>query len=147
MSSGASSTEPQSSSNAAGAPSVPNGKGTTSPPRVTQQDASVELKTMKRAIPLGEDIMQIARIGEIGAMQNLFNEKKFNASYKDEEGITPLHVRIHVFIPKSWDPVVPYECPLTIATVLSGPQSTTSTPCASFCWSLGPTSTPKEETR
>ncbi|KAJ5117068.1 hypothetical protein N7526_011177 [Penicillium atrosanguineum] len=59
-------------------------------------DADVELKTMapsapKRSIPLGEDIMQLARIGEIGAMQNLFATKKLTANHRDEEGITPLH--------------------------------------------------------
>ncbi|RAH73614.1 uncharacterized protein BO66DRAFT_388712 [Aspergillus aculeatinus CBS 121060] len=36
--------------------------------------------------------MQIARIGEISVMQKLFDEEKFRADYKDEEGITPLHV-------------------------------------------------------
>lgn len=82
-------------------PSSPNGKSTTTPPKVTQHDASVELKSMKPerevprgSIPLGEDIMQIARIGEVPAMQRLF-EKKLTANYKDEEGITPLHVRIN----------------------------------------------------
>ncbi|KAJ5591738.1 uncharacterized protein N7459_002107, partial [Penicillium hispanicum] len=39
----------------------------------------------------GEDIMQLARIGEIGAMQNLFAVKKLTANHSDEEGITPLH--------------------------------------------------------
>lgn len=48
------------------------------------------------SIPLGEDIMQIARIGEVPAMQRLFDEKKFSANHKDEEGITPLHVRISI---------------------------------------------------
>ncbi|KAJ5668840.1 hypothetical protein N7462_009910 [Penicillium macrosclerotiorum] len=56
----------------------------------------VELKTMrpdapKGSIPLGEDIMQLARIGEIPAMQNLFATKKLTANHRDEEGITPLH--------------------------------------------------------
>jgi hypothetical protein len=37
--------------------------------------------------------MQLARMGEIGAMQNLFTAKKSAATYRDEEGITPLHVR------------------------------------------------------
>lgn len=36
--------------------------------------------------------MQLARIGEIGAMQNLFVTKKLTANHRDEEGITPLHV-------------------------------------------------------
>jgi palmitoyltransferase len=35
--------------------------------------------------------MQLARIGEIGAMQNLFATKKLTANHRDEEGITPLH--------------------------------------------------------
>lgn len=47
----------------------------------------------KGSIPLGEDVMQLARMGEIGAMQNLFAAKKFTANHRDEEGITPLHVR------------------------------------------------------
>jgi len=97
--------EPQSrGSNAAGAasnsPQNANGKGT--PPKASPHDANVELKTMnperagvKGSIPLGEDIMQIARIGEISAMQRIFEEKKLTANHKDEEGITPLHVRIY----------------------------------------------------
>lgn len=36
--------------------------------------------------------MQLARIGEIPAMQNLFATKKLTANHRDEEGITPLHV-------------------------------------------------------
>lgn len=62
----------------------------------------VELKSMrpdapKGSIPLGEDIMQLARIGEIGAMQNLFANKKLTANHRDEEGITPLHVCFHPY--------------------------------------------------
>lgn len=100
--------EPQSSGSSSAAagvastsPSGPNGKSTTTPPKVSQHNASVELKGVKPeregtkgSIPLGEDIMQIARIGEIPAMQRILEEKKLTANYKDEEGITPLHVRI-----------------------------------------------------
>ena len=58
----------------------------------------VEMKSLrpdppKGSIPLGEDVMQLARMGEIGAMQNLFAAKKFTANHRDAEGITPLHVR------------------------------------------------------
>ncbi|KAJ5605922.1 hypothetical protein N7510_008703 [Penicillium lagena] len=65
----------------------------TSPP-----NAEVEMKNMrpdgsKGSVPVEEDIMQLARMGEIGAMQNLFTAKKFTANHRDEEGITPLHVR------------------------------------------------------
>lgn len=102
MASGTSSTGPQNNRDSAGLgrpPSLPSGKSSTSPPKVAQHEATVELQSMKTersnikgAIRLGEDIMQIARIGEISVMQKLFDEKKFTADYKDEEGITPLHV-------------------------------------------------------
>jgi hypothetical protein len=49
----------------------------------------------KPLLPIEEDIMQLARLGEIGAIQKLFDSGKFDASYADEQGITPLHVRIH----------------------------------------------------
>lgn len=87
-----------------------SGKGSAVPPTVTHQSASVELKTMgsgsqgpKGSIPLGDDIMQLARIGDVGAMQKLLENKKLSADYKDEEGITPLHVcctRSESHIPK-----------------------------------------------
>lgn len=48
----------------------------------------------KPGLPVEEDIMQLARLGEIGAIQKLFDSGKFDATYKDEQGITPLHVRI-----------------------------------------------------
>ena len=43
-------------------------------------------------LPLHEDIMQLARLGEVGPIQTLFDEGKYDAKYADEEGITPLHV-------------------------------------------------------
>ena len=48
-------------------------------------------------LPLHEDIMQLARLGEIGPIQKLFDEGKFDATYKDDEGITPLHVGLQIF--------------------------------------------------
>ncbi|KAJ9669646.1 palmitoyltransferase akr1 [Coniosporium apollinis] len=45
----------------------------------------------QRKLPIEEDIMQLARLGEIGAIQKLFDSGKFDATYADEEGITPLH--------------------------------------------------------
>lgn len=47
----------------------------------------------KPSLPVEEDIMQLARLGEISAIQKLFDSGKFDATYKDEQGITPLHVR------------------------------------------------------
>lgn len=37
--------------------------------------------------------MQLARLGEIGAIQKLFDSGKADVNFKDEQGITPLHVR------------------------------------------------------
>lgn len=99
MSSRPSSGEPQNTSSTRQSSSPASGPTRSSPSKATQQDASVELKNMapegesvKGAIPLGEDIMQIARIGEVSVMHKLFDTKRFNASFKDDEGITPLHV-------------------------------------------------------
>lgn len=43
-------------------------------------------------LPLHEDLMQLARLGEVGPVQKLFQDGKYDAQYMDEEGITPLHV-------------------------------------------------------
>jgi palmitoyltransferase ZDHHC13/17 len=72
------------------------GKAPAPPPRATLED--VELSNVQNgsahppAIPLEGDIMQCARLGEIGLLQKMFESGKFKAQYKDEEGITPLHV-------------------------------------------------------
>ena len=42
--------------------------------------------------PLEEDVMRLARFGEIGQIQKLFDTGKATASYKDASGLTPLHV-------------------------------------------------------
>ncbi|KAL8806758.1 MAG: hypothetical protein Q9182_001156 [Xanthomendoza sp. 2 TL-2023] len=42
-------------------------------------------------LPLHEDLMQLARLGEVGPIQKLLDEGKFTADYKDAENITPLH--------------------------------------------------------
>ncbi|KAK2616550.1 palmitoyltransferase akr1 [Conoideocrella luteorostrata] len=43
------------------------------------------------AVSPENDIMQLARIGDIVAMEKLFESGEFDATYSDEEGITPLH--------------------------------------------------------
>jgi palmitoyltransferase ZDHHC13/17 len=45
------------------------------------------------------DIMQMARIGDIQAMEALFETKEYDATYADDEGITALHVRMPVPVP------------------------------------------------
>ncbi|KAL9603934.1 MAG: hypothetical protein Q9219_000872 [cf. Caloplaca sp. 3 TL-2023] len=42
-------------------------------------------------LPLHEDIMQLARLGEIGPIQKLFEEGKCKPNHTDAENITPLH--------------------------------------------------------
>ena len=61
------------------------------------EDEAVELKSRENSsgqdkLPLHEDVMQLARLGEIGPIQKLFEEGKYTPEYKDDEGITPLHV-------------------------------------------------------
>ena len=66
-------------------------------PRKNSED--VELDNVQNGsanpsvIPLEADIMQCARLGETGLLRKMFDSGKFNARYKDGEGITPLHVR------------------------------------------------------
>ncbi|PGH17999.1 hypothetical protein AJ80_04620 [Polytolypa hystricis UAMH7299] len=77
--------------------SLVTGKSSTATPKLSTQDDDVELKNIngengvKTPLPIEEDIMQLARLGEIGAIQKLFDSGKFDAKYQDEEGITPLH--------------------------------------------------------
>ncbi len=74
------------------------GKASAASAKTTLED--VELSNVQNgsanppAIPLEEDIMQCARLGEIGLIQKMFDSRKFSAQYKDAEGITPLHVRV-----------------------------------------------------
>ena len=51
-----------------------------------------DMDSTEDKLPLHEDIMQLARLGEISSIQKLFDDGKFNAHHKDKEGITPLHV-------------------------------------------------------
>jgi hypothetical protein len=74
---------------------MPNGKASAATPKVAGEE-NVELKNMmasKPSPPPEEDIMHLARIGDVGAVRKLFESGKFNSSYADNEGITPLHVR------------------------------------------------------
>lgn len=62
----------------------------------TAPDQGVEMKSMQNGAPklaVEEDLMQLARLGEIGAIQKLFDGGKYDATYTDEQGITALHVR------------------------------------------------------
>jgi len=72
---------------------MPNGKATAAAPKLSA-DGHVELEDMLPASPdPNEDIMQLARIGDIQGIERLYASGKFDAAHRDEEGITPLHVR------------------------------------------------------
>lgn len=51
--------------------------------------ASVDTKPV---LPIENDLMGLARLGELRAIQKLFDSGKYNANSADEQGITPLHV-------------------------------------------------------
>ena len=74
---------------------LPNGKATAAPPKVSG-DGNVDSEDVgppEDKLPLHEDVMQLARVGEIGSIQKLFDDGKVDASFRDKDGITPLHVR------------------------------------------------------
>jgi hypothetical protein len=76
-------------------------RSTESSPHPTSEDVElddVQNGEAKTPLRLEEDLMQCARLGETGLIKKLFDAGKFDAKYKDEEGITPLHVwREHMF--------------------------------------------------
>jgi hypothetical protein len=78
-----------------GAPSltVMNGKAAAVAPKLSDDD-HVEMDDIIASEPeeVEDDIMQLARIGDIQAMEKLFAGGKYDATYCDAEGITPLHV-------------------------------------------------------
>ncbi|PKS10148.1 hypothetical protein jhhlp_001898 [Lomentospora prolificans] len=43
------------------------------------------------AVPAENDIMQIARVGDVPTMEKLFESGEYDATYTDDDGITPLH--------------------------------------------------------
>ena len=74
--------------------SLPHVKAAVVSPTVST-DVDVEMDNVPAVgdkLPLHEDIMQLSRLGEIGPVQKLFTDGKYNPDYRDEEGITPLHV-------------------------------------------------------
>ncbi|KAL2181173.1 uncharacterized protein P884DRAFT_213860 [Thermothelomyces heterothallicus CBS 202.75] len=70
-----------------GAPTQPLSKSDTAAPKLNNE---VELGNMPKETPQ-PDIMQMARIGDIAGMEKLFETGDYDATYADDEGITPLH--------------------------------------------------------
>jgi len=57
-------------------------------------DGEHELQDVKPQLPIEEDLMGLARLGELRSIQKLFDSGKYTAKSGDEQGITALHVRI-----------------------------------------------------
>ncbi|KAK7923328.1 hypothetical protein PG985_007399 [Apiospora marii] len=84
----------QSKANTAGGmPIQPAAKATAATPKVNAE--GVEMGSMQQGNantpPSEPQIMQLARVGDIPAMEKLFEQKDFDATFTDDEGITPLH--------------------------------------------------------
>lgn len=77
-----------------GAPIQPTSKSTKADPQVNSdlEMGSLPNGNDKSNGEVDADIMQIARIGDIPAMEALFEKTEFDATYADDEGITALHV-------------------------------------------------------
>ena len=77
-----------------GPPIQPSSKSSAAAPMV---NSGMELGNFAGQAPAPQvaenDIMQIARIGDVPAMEKLFESGTFDATFIDDEGITPLHVR------------------------------------------------------
>jgi len=56
-------------------------------------DGEHELQKVMPQLPIEEDLMALARLGELRSVQKLFDSGKYTAKSADEQGITALHVR------------------------------------------------------
>ncbi|POR37501.1 Palmitoyltransferase AKR1 [Tolypocladium paradoxum] len=75
----------------AAAPFVqPSSKSTAAAPKLNSE---MEMGSLPADAPPGpaNDIMQVARVGDIAAMEKLFESGEYDATFADDEGITPLH--------------------------------------------------------
>jgi palmitoyltransferase ZDHHC13/17 len=86
------SSDEQPSSSAAGAPTQPGSKADASAPQLSTDSVEMGSLSAKDAPPPENDVMQMARVGNIAAMEKLFEAGDVDATYTDDEGITPLHV-------------------------------------------------------
>lgn len=82
------------------APAQPPAKGSVAAPKLNSE---MELGSLNgggsaagsvdgAAADEQQDIMHLARVGDVAAMEKLFAGGEYDATYMDSEGITPLHV-------------------------------------------------------
>ncbi|KAI0550079.1 hypothetical protein F4679DRAFT_543860 [Xylaria curta] len=79
------------SGTSASAPAQPAAKGSAATPKLNSQDMEMGDLPGGGASPAPPDIMQLARVGDIPGMEKLFESSEYDATYTDDEGITPLH--------------------------------------------------------
>lgn len=79
-----------STSGGSAAPIQMSGKANAATPKLNSE---VEMGSLPGDAQTQEDdIMQVARVGDVPAMEKLFESGEYDATYHDDEGITPLHV-------------------------------------------------------
>ncbi|KAK3986427.1 putative palmitoyltransferase [Cladorrhinum sp. PSN332] len=71
-----------------GAPAQPPSKSETATPKLNNE---VELGHLPGDGDQKQDIMQLARMGDVAGMEKLFETTDYDATYTDDENITPLH--------------------------------------------------------
>ncbi|KAI2642509.1 hypothetical protein GGS21DRAFT_498194 [Xylaria nigripes] len=76
---------------AGSAPKQPAAKGSAATPKLNSQDMEMGDLPGNDATPAQPDIMLLARVGDIPGMEKLFESSDYDATYTDDEGITPLH--------------------------------------------------------
>ncbi|RSM13081.1 Palmitoyltransferase AKR1 [Fusarium oligoseptatum] len=82
-----------SSSSTSGAPTAPIQMSSKSNAATPKLNSEVEMGSLPGDDSQNQqdDIMQVARIGDVPAMEKLFESGEYDATYSDDEGITPLH--------------------------------------------------------
>ena len=54
-----------------------------------------DVESRRPPLPIEEDLMGLARLGELRGIQKLFDSGRYSAKSADEQGITALHVWSH----------------------------------------------------
>lgn len=92
-----------SAARAGSSPGGPGSLATGAAPTQPSTKAAAAAPTLNSDVEMGSlaaagggpasDIMQLARVGDVAAMEKLFESGEYDATFADDEGITPLHVR------------------------------------------------------
>jgi hypothetical protein len=70
-----------------------SGSATSSPGKDGLEHVELsDLDSSPPQLPVEQDLMQLARLGELRGIQKLFDSGRYNAKSTDEQDITALHV-------------------------------------------------------